>query len=157
MRIATPNYYYYFFSFWQATAILLLYIPRPPLNKWPESTLTWSLTSAIKLFAQWRALEITNLDSTCRERVATAGIESWTSSPGVARSTDWATAPPISMATKRDPLFKTPTPAETYFRCLITVLNRTEHFFSSSDHWITTWFKPSTIAIGSPWRQSFLE
>ena len=38
----------------------------------------------------------TDTDPTRRERTATAGIEPGTSSPGVARSTDWATAPPIS-------------------------------------------------------------
>ena len=36
----------------------------------------------------------TDTDPTSRERAATAGIELGTSSPGVARSTDWATAPP---------------------------------------------------------------
>ena len=36
----------------------------------------------------------TDTDPTSRERAATAGIEPGTSSPGVARSTDWATAPP---------------------------------------------------------------
>ena len=36
----------------------------------------------------------TDTDPTSRERAATAGIESGTSSPGVARSTDWAATPP---------------------------------------------------------------
>ena len=36
----------------------------------------------------------TETDPTSRERAATAGIESWTSSPGAAHSTDWATPPP---------------------------------------------------------------
>ena len=35
----------------------------------------------------------TDTDTSSRERVATAGIEPRTSSPGVARSTNWATAP----------------------------------------------------------------
>ena len=37
----------------------------------------------------------TDTDPTCRERAATAGIEPGTSSPGVERSTNWATAPPL--------------------------------------------------------------
>ena len=36
--------------------------------------------------------DYTDTDPTSREWVAIAGIEPWTSSPGVARSTDWATA-----------------------------------------------------------------
>ena len=36
----------------------------------------------------------TDTDPTSRKRAASAGIEPGTSSPGVARSTDWATAPP---------------------------------------------------------------
>ena len=36
----------------------------------------------------------TDTDPTSRERATTAGIEPGTSSSGVARSTDWATAPP---------------------------------------------------------------
>ena len=40
----------------------------------------------------------TDTDPTSRERAATAGIEPGTSSPGVARSTDWATPPPPPMS-----------------------------------------------------------
>ena len=40
----------------------------------------------------------TDTDPTSRERAATAGIEPSTSSPGVARSTYWATAPPEAVA-----------------------------------------------------------
>ena len=36
----------------------------------------------------------TNTDPTSKRRAATVGIELGTFSPGVARSTDWATAPP---------------------------------------------------------------
>ena len=44
---------------------------------------------------------------TSGERAATAGIESGTSSPGVARSTDWSTPPPpplVSRERERDSL-----------------------------------------------------
>ena len=40
----------------------------------------------------------TDTHPTSRERAAAAGMESWTSSPGVARSTDWATVTPEETA-----------------------------------------------------------
>ena len=43
----------------------------------------------------------TDTDPTSRKRAAIAGIEPGTSSPGVARSTDWATAPPPMMKNKQ--------------------------------------------------------
>ena len=47
----------------------------------------------------------TDTDPTSRERASTAGIEPGTSWPGVARSTDWATAPPEGEE-RRDWLYK---------------------------------------------------
>ena len=67
-----------------------------PTRKMGQNEFVWLVgfltsSSTTRLYRGWAPRQsVWN----SRERAATAGIEPWTSSPGVARSTDWATAPP---------------------------------------------------------------
>ena len=81
----------------------------------------------------------TDTDPTSRERAATAGIEPGTSSSGVARSTDWATAPPTSEVRKSlsqglrvDLVQPRLEPETSWFQSQVSITRLQQHTFWST-------------------------
>ena len=92
--------------YWRLGGVCLFERPRKQLGYIVDGSQDWRLTilSAGTHEAEREDHDFclsrshyTDTDPTSRERAGTAGIEPGTSSPGVARSVDWATAPAPSL------------------------------------------------------------